>query len=165
MWGFFPSRQIALGMFTDVPRWGISFEECSISSAVKGTDGQHCDFLCCRLLQYTFVGDIFMVPDDPLGRNGPRLEEFLRKEGFLRYFCVFLGCERFFILTKCRALQQMLSLKTRMALECLLGLAMCDRYRSQSRKQPKADLLCGLFQCCFACLPGSLRTVSSESAG
>lgn len=25
-----------------------------------------------------------MVPDDPLGRNGPRLEEFLRKEVFLR---------------------------------------------------------------------------------
>ncbi|XP_023380419.1 NEDD4-binding protein 1 [Pteropus vampyrus] len=40
--------------------------------------------LCRRLLQYTFVGDIFMVPDDPLGRSGPRLEEFLRKEVFLR---------------------------------------------------------------------------------
>lgn len=37
-----------------------------------------------RLLQYTFVGDIFMVPDDPLGRSGPRLEEFLQKEDFLR---------------------------------------------------------------------------------
>ncbi|XP_040838676.1 NEDD4-binding protein 1 isoform X1 [Ochotona curzoniae] len=37
-----------------------------------------------RLLQYTFVGDIFMVPDDPLGRSGPRLEEFLQKEVFPR---------------------------------------------------------------------------------
>ncbi|KAM9301952.1 NEDD4-binding protein 1 [Gastrophryne carolinensis] len=30
-----------------------------------------------RLLQYTFVGDIFMLPDDPLGRHGPKLDEFL----------------------------------------------------------------------------------------
>lgn len=37
-----------------------------------------------RLLQYTFVGDIFMVPDDPLGRSGPRLEDFLRKDTPLR---------------------------------------------------------------------------------
>lgn len=26
-----------------------------------------------------------MVPDDPLGRSGPRLEDFLRKDVFLRY--------------------------------------------------------------------------------
>ncbi|KAG8455536.1 hypothetical protein GDO86_001652 [Hymenochirus boettgeri] len=32
-----------------------------------------------RLLQFTFVGDIFMVPDDPLGRNGPPLNQFLSK--------------------------------------------------------------------------------------
>ena len=32
-----------------------------------------------RLLMYSFVGDIFMVPDDPLGRHGPTLDDFMRK--------------------------------------------------------------------------------------
>ncbi|XP_051927385.1 endoribonuclease ZC3H12A [Hippocampus zosterae] len=31
-----------------------------------------------RLLMYSFVNDKFMVPDDPLGRDGPNLENFLR---------------------------------------------------------------------------------------
>ncbi|MCI4395727.1 hypothetical protein PGIGA_G00195300 [Pangasianodon gigas] len=33
-----------------------------------------------RLLMYTFANDIFMPPDDPLGRNGPMIENFLRKK-------------------------------------------------------------------------------------
>ncbi|XP_078066974.1 NEDD4-binding protein 1 [Mustelus asterias] len=37
-----------------------------------------------RLLQYTFVGDIFMIPDDPLGRHGPGLEAFLHQAGVSR---------------------------------------------------------------------------------
>ncbi|KAI4878226.1 hypothetical protein NFI96_023723 [Prochilodus magdalenae] len=32
-----------------------------------------------RLLMYTFANDMFMPPDDPLGRNGPTIENFLRK--------------------------------------------------------------------------------------
>ncbi|XP_042631277.1 NEDD4-binding protein 1-like [Cyprinus carpio] len=32
-----------------------------------------------RLLQFTFVEDHFMIPDDPLGKNGPHLDEFLFK--------------------------------------------------------------------------------------
>lgn len=33
-----------------------------------------------RLLQFTFVEDHFMIPDDPLGKDGPHLDIFLRKE-------------------------------------------------------------------------------------
>uniref|UniRef100_A0A8C6NMG3 KH and NYN domain containing n=1 Tax=Nothobranchius furzeri TaxID=105023 RepID=A0A8C6NMG3_NOTFU len=40
------------------------------------------DIIKKRLLQYTFVGDLFMVPDDPLGRGGPHLDDFLRNHSF-----------------------------------------------------------------------------------
>ena len=35
-----------------------------------------------RLLAGRFIGDIFMVADDPLGRDGPTLEQFLSKPDF-----------------------------------------------------------------------------------
>ncbi|KAJ8271928.1 hypothetical protein COCON_G00107870 [Conger conger] len=33
-----------------------------------------------RLLQFTFVEDHFLIPDDPLGKHGPQLEDFLHKD-------------------------------------------------------------------------------------
>ncbi|KAM4553368.1 NEDD4-binding protein 1 isoform 1-T1 [Fundulus diaphanus] len=35
-----------------------------------------------RLLQFTFVEDHFMIPDDPLGKDGPHLDDFLLKENW-----------------------------------------------------------------------------------
>ncbi|XP_073418578.1 endoribonuclease ZC3H12A [Dendrobates tinctorius] len=35
-----------------------------------------------RLLMYSFVNDLFMPPDDPMGRKGPNLDDFLRKRPF-----------------------------------------------------------------------------------
>ncbi|XP_036401473.1 probable ribonuclease ZC3H12C [Megalops cyprinoides] len=40
-------------------------------------------FIDERLLMYSFVNDKFMPPDDPLGRYGPSLENFLRKKPVL----------------------------------------------------------------------------------
>jgi hypothetical protein len=45
----------------------------------KGTSVIKFPLSSSSLLPFTFVGNLFMVPDDPLGRNGPTLDEFLKK--------------------------------------------------------------------------------------
>jgi len=48
-------------------------------------------FLEQHLLMFTFVNDCFMPPDDPLGRCGPTLDEFLRKGTILNQVCPYKG--------------------------------------------------------------------------
>jgi hypothetical protein len=35
-------------------------------------------FSCCRVLPFSWHEDTFMIADDPLGRGGPTVEQFLR---------------------------------------------------------------------------------------
>uniref|UniRef100_A0A8C8SHS6 RNase NYN domain-containing protein n=1 Tax=Pelusios castaneus TaxID=367368 RepID=A0A8C8SHS6_9SAUR len=42
-------------------------------------------FIEQRLLMYSFVSDKFMPPDDPLGRHGPTLHNFLSKKPVLPF--------------------------------------------------------------------------------
>jgi hypothetical protein len=51
----------------------------AVRVAVKGSSVTTHSLCPSSLLPFTFVGNLFMVPDDPLGRNGPTLDEFLKK--------------------------------------------------------------------------------------
>lgn len=49
----------------------------------RDLQGENLEWKKCieeRLLMYSFVNDKFMPPDDPLGRHGPTLDNFLRKK-------------------------------------------------------------------------------------
>lgn len=49
----------------------------------RDLQGENSEWKKCieeRLLMYSFVNDKFMPPDDPLGRHGPTLDNFLRKK-------------------------------------------------------------------------------------
>ncbi|KAM6958801.1 endoribonuclease ZC3H12A [Aplochiton taeniatus] len=46
---------------------------------LQGENPEWKRFIEERLLMYSFVNDKFMPPDDPLGRHGPSLKNFLRK--------------------------------------------------------------------------------------
>ncbi|XP_037120444.1 endoribonuclease ZC3H12A [Syngnathus acus] len=56
--GVIVSNDVYRDLQMDKPEWKTCIEE--------------------RLLMYSFVNDKFMVPDDPLGRDGPNLDNFLR---------------------------------------------------------------------------------------
>lgn len=42
-------------------------------------------FIENRVLQFTWVGDMIMFPNDPLGRYGPTLDQFLRHPTVTQY--------------------------------------------------------------------------------
>ena len=61
--------------YINVPEWKHLLHKCVFFIC----DALHSSRITfsCRLLQYTIVGDIIMVPDDPMGRDGPTLDQFL----------------------------------------------------------------------------------------
>ncbi|XP_072249956.1 endoribonuclease ZC3H12A [Leuresthes tenuis] len=100
-----------------------------------------------RLLMYSFVNDKFMPPDDPLGRHGPTLDNFLRKRPLpveqKRQLCPYdkkctygIKCKFFH---PERANQSYLSLADELREKAQISTVKEERNARSSPKQPQSD--------------------------
>ncbi|KAF7226846.1 ribonuclease ZC3H12A [Nothobranchius furzeri] len=101
-----------------------------------------------RLLMFSFVNDKFMPPDDPLGRHGPNLDNFLRKTPLhvepKKPLCPYDKKCTYGIKCKYyhpeRANQSYLSLADELREKAQISLVKEDRKAKSSVRQPQSEL-------------------------
>ena len=67
---------------------GVVISNDKYADLIYEKNGKYRDVINNRVIMFMFAGDMFMIPDDPMGRSGPTLEQLLRP---VRY-TVYLHC-------------------------------------------------------------------------
>ncbi|XP_067943925.1 NEDD4-binding protein 1-like [Watersipora subatra] len=60
---------------------GVVLSNDKYADLLTEQGGKYLDVINNRVIMFMFVNDLFMIPEDPMGRNGPSLDQLLRLPG------------------------------------------------------------------------------------
>ena len=74
---------------------GVVISNDKYADLIYEQNGKYRDVINNRVIMFMFVADMFMIPDDPMGRDGPALEQLLRPSRYLTFVNLFSSiCKR-----------------------------------------------------------------------